>query len=213
MSYQQTIFLRLAKKLAIIQVSIEWIHTHLLQASIAIILPSHSLIDIAKVLYQLSYSDLAELGLESYKTWLACHALHAVHLHSIWSLLFKLPVGAVEHIYKLIGCLASLLDISHGFLILLKLLQVQLEVLEGVTCALVGAKRGLNSGCWSFFNFFGSGSSLTFEKHASSLPVLLLLGLTLLAFFLSLAQRLFALFLSFLRFKFLANLLIVVHLL
>ena len=139
--------------------------------------------------------------------------MHAVHLYSIWSLLFKLPVGAVEHIYKLIGCLASLLDISHGFLILLKLLQVQLEVLEGVTCALVGAKRGLNSGCWSFFNFFGSGSSLTFEKHASSLPVLLLLGLTLLAFFLSLAQRLFALFLSFLRFKFLANLLIVVHLL
>ena len=124
MRHKQAIFLRLAKQFAIVQVRVERVHAYLLQAGVAIILPRHALIDVAEVLDELRDGDLAELGLKAHKSWLARHALHAVHLDPVWGLLLKLPVRAVEHIYELVGGLASLLYISDGFLILLKLLQV-----------------------------------------------------------------------------------------
>ena len=54
---------------------------------------------------------------------------------------------------------------------------------------------------------------MTLEKHTCSLPVFFFLSLALLALLFRFALCLFALFLSFLSLKFLANLLIVVHLL
>ena len=105
MSYQKAVFLRFAHlyELAVVHARMERVHADLFEARVAIVLPGHALVNIAEVLNQFSHCHLPKLGLESHEAWIILSSTtHAIHFDSLASLLFKLPVGAVEHVDELV---------------------------------------------------------------------------------------------------------------